>query len=246
MRLHCDRLDAGLFVHTDDARRPLVIHVPGFNEDAFSHAGYALLLAHAGVDALVMNPPWRATPENVQADPFMLWRLFDGMDAQLRASESLWSGRRLGLSGFSMGGLWASRWLATHERRPIDAAALVLASGDYSFMPRVTMAAFPALAAAVPEAVLGDVEVAMRERSPIGDLTALPPMPLLVINVANDPRLPADNALRFHAALQRSYSEVGQGEALETTLLRGDEHRFRRAFQQRLVAWFAEQVTQSS
>ena len=60
MRLHCDRTGQGLFVHTGEEARPLVIHVPGFNEDALSHAGYALMLAHAGIDAYIFDPPWTA------------------------------------------------------------------------------------------------------------------------------------------------------------------------------------------
>ncbi|MBA3534108.1 MAG: prolyl oligopeptidase family serine peptidase [Ardenticatenales bacterium] len=227
---------------TDEAL-PTVVHVPGFNEDALSPAPFALRLARAGFQCVALNPPWRDTPDLNSPSPAILFDLLTEGDVLLRAvleelradpgTQSDW----LALTGVSLGGMFVARTLAHEEPHPFRAAAMVLSTGDWSFMPRTTLDAFPDLRAVIPPATLLMIEETLRATSPIATPQRFPPTPLLLINADRDPRLPLAAAQRFYDALRPVYDAAGVAEALHFDVHQGERHEFRRAMQRQVREW---------
>lgn len=221
---------------------PTVVHVPGFNEDAASPAPFALRLAEAGMQGIVLDPPWRTTPNLENPSPAVLFALFDEVDARLDTvlGDLLDGGgsdaTRLALTGFSMGGLYVSRRLAARSH-PFDAAALVLATGDWSFMPRTTLDALPHLKAVIPDEAVARIEQVLRAQSPVATPERFPPTALLLLNADRDPRVPLDAARRFHDALRPAYAARGADDALVFRVHPGQRHEFRRAMQREVRDW---------
>lgn len=226
-----------------DAPLPTVVHVPGFNEDAMSHAPFALRLASAGFQCVALNPPWESTPALHNPNPTILFDLFSEGDARLaRALARLARDGRtrfdwLALTGFSMGGMFVARTLAAETAHPFRGAVMVLATGDWSFMPRTTLDAFPDLQAVISPATMTMIEEILRQQSPVATPERFPPTPLLLLNADRDPRLPLAAAQHFHDMLRPAYEAAGQPDALRFEIHQGDRHEFRRAMQRQARAW---------
>ncbi|MGB0386064.1 MAG: alpha/beta hydrolase family protein [Ardenticatenaceae bacterium] len=242
-------------IHTDeyfcyrpasDEPLPTVIHVPGFNEDARSHASFALRMAEAGIQCVALNPPWENTPQLNNPSPAILFGLFAKADkllkrvlARLREenkSDVDW----LALTGFSMGGMFVARTLAQGEAHAFRAAAMVLSTGDWSFLPRITLNAFPDLKAVIQPDTVAMVEQLLRTQSPIATPERFPPTPLLLINADEDPRLPLAVAEGFYEALRPAYERQGVADALQFHIHKGKRHEFRRAMQRQVRDWLVE------
>lgn len=229
----------------DDRPRPVVIHVPGFNEDALSHAPYGVRLAAAGFHCLQMEPPWRATPNLTDPSPAALFDLLDEADGIF--SDLLEQVARpgegpdwLAYSGFSMGGMFVARRLAERAEPAVRAAVLVLSSGDWRFLPGTAFDAFPALAARVPDELKRMAEEILAAGSPMARIEQFPSLPLLMLNADQDPWLPLASARRFHLALRERYEREGRAETLCFEVHQGERHEFRRAMQRRARDWLLE------
>lgn len=227
---------------------PTIIHIPGFNEDALSHAPFGLRLAGAGLQCVALNPPWRETPELSNPSPAILWELMEQADvllgkvlAEVHKEGAGW----LAITGFSLGGMFVARTLAkgrAGDPHPFHAAAMVLATGDWSFMPRTTLEAFPDLRAVISPDTLAMIEQVLRDQSPIATPERFAPTPLLLINADEDPRLPLAAAQRFCEALRPAYAAANAAAALEFHVHQGRRHEFRRAMQRQVRAWLVDQL----
>lgn len=222
---------------------PTVVHVPGFNEDAASAAPFALRLAAVGFQCLALTPPWESTPELNNPSPAVLFELLDEAEQRLQALLDSLAGDAptradwVALTGFSMGGMFVSKVLAQPRRYPFRGAAMVLSTGDWSFLPRTALEAFPDLQASLPASVVEMAEEALRVQSPIATPERFPPTPLLLLSADRDPRVPLPAATRFHAALQRAYEAAGAADALHWHVHQGNRHEFRRAMQRQVRDW---------
>lgn len=221
---------------------PTVIHIPGFNGDALTDAPFALRVASLGWNCYIVEPPWSATPDLQNPSPTILFTLFDKLEPLLnRLVASLPPQTWLALTGFSMGGMFVSRMLVREGATRFAAAALILSSGDWSFLPRTAIAAIPELRAAVDDSALAQIEQHMRTISPVSYAERFPPTPLFLLNADRDPRVPADNARGFYEALLPAYSAAGMAERVEWHLLSGNRHEFRRHMQDAVRDWLRAQ-----
>lgn len=233
---------------TTDIPSPTVIHVPGFNQDARSHADFALRLVEAGFQCVILNPPWRNTPNLSNPNPAILFNLLDQTDKLLdNVLEHLRQDKHTDLSwvaltGFSMGGMFLSRRLT--QAKPartmpygFRACALVLSCGDWSFLPSTTLKAFPHLSELVNPATVSMIEQLLRQQSPVATPDAFPPLPLLLINADQDPRLPLEFAQGFYDTLRVAYEEQGVADMLQFNVHKGKRHEFRRTMQHEVRDW---------
>lgn len=221
-------------------RPPILIHVPGFNGDALTDAPFALRMARLGWHCYILEPPWSATPNLQNPSPQLLFDLFDRLEPRLnQLMATLPQGASVALSGFSMGGMFVSRMLVRADAPRFAAAAMILSSGDWSFLPRTAVHAIAELRAALDESALQQVESVMRQISPVSRATYFPPTPLLLLNAADDPRVPAANARAFYETLHAAYQAVGVPHHLEWQLHPGNRHEFRRHLQRAVVEWLS-------
>jgi dienelactone hydrolase len=221
---------------------PIVIHVPGFNSDALSDAPFALRMARLGWHCYTLEPPWSATPDLQNPSPAILFNLFEKLEPRLdEVVAELPQGAWVALTGFSMGGMFVSKMLVREGNTPFAAAALILSSGDWSFLPRTAVNAIPELRAAVNDAALAQIEEHMRMISPVARADHFPPTPLLLLNADHDPRVPAANARAFYERLVVAYEQAQMAERLEWQLLPGNRHEFRRHMQQAVRDWLQAQ-----
>jgi alpha-beta hydrolase superfamily lysophospholipase len=217
---------------------PIVIHVPGFNGDALTDAPFALRLARLGWHCYTLEPPWSATPDLQNPTPQILFTLFDRLEPALNElvasfPRTAW----VALTGFSMGGMFVSRMLVREKSHPFAAAAMILSSGDWSFLPRTAVNAIAELRAAIDESALHQIEAYMRQISPVAHADRFPPTPLFLLNATHDPRVPADNARAFYESLLPAYRAAAMEDRLEWQLLPGNRHEFRRHLQQAVRDW---------
>ncbi len=231
-----------------DVPTPTVIHIPGFNQDARSHADFALRLVEAGFQCVILNPPWRNTPNLSNPNPAILFNLFDQTDKLLdNILQHLCQDKhtdlsRVTITGFSMGGMFLSRRLtqtnpAGAMPHPFRAGALILSCGDWSFLPRTTLNAFPHLSEIINPATVSMIEQLLRQQSPVATPEAFPPLPLLLINVDQDPRLPLEFAQGFYDTLLEVYEEQGVADKLQFNIHKGKRHEFRRTMQHEVRDW---------
>ena len=231
-----------------DAPCPTVIHVPGFNQDARSHADFALRLVEVGFQCVTLNPPWRNSPNLSNPNPAILYKLFDQTDKLLDkvlhdlSQDSKTDLNWLAITGFSMGGMFLSRRLT--QAKPAGAlphafraCALVLSCGDWSFLPRTTLNAFPHLSKLIDAATVSMIEQLLRQQSPIATPDAFPPLPLLLINGDQDPRLPLEFAQGFYDTLRAAYEKQGVADVLQFQVNKTKRHEFRRTMQHQVRDW---------
>ncbi len=221
---------------------PIVIHVPGFNGDALTDAPFAFRIARLGWDCYTLEPPWSATPDLQNPSPRLLFNLFEKLEPSLNhLVSSLPADAWIALTGFSMGGMFVSQMLVREGGQPFAAAAMMLSSGDWSFLPRTAINAIPELRAAIDANAMHQIEDHMRQISPVSRASHFPPTPLFLLNVEHDPRVPADNARAFYDELLRAYRAADVADCLEWQLLPGNRHEFRRHMQQAVRDWLHAQ-----
>jgi len=214
-RLICGIPALELFARIGNGKQPLVIMIHGF-EAAKEHVlPYAYRLAEKGFYTVFFDAREhgeRAGPAVPDASPLekkaRLYELSFATAADIDTVIDDYSGHpradagRIGLVGFSMGGMTIYRYAAGFRRPGVKAAVPVIATPAFTEKLKHDMAADPDLAALYDEKSISGIA----DRDPRRHPARMTDLPLLILNGTADELMPVDHVRAFYREMKALYS----------------------------------------
>lgn len=203
-----------LFAGSSDGKQPLVIMMHGLEAAKETVLPYAYRVAQAGCYTVSFDAREhgeRAGSAFQKTTPLeKRGRLYDIIFATAGDIDTViddYSGHprvdtdRIGLVGFSMGGMIVYRYLAGRRRVGVRAAVPVIATPAFAEKLNNDMAGDSALAAVYQRASISRII----ERDPVGHLSKLPDLPLLILNGTADEHMPIEPIRKFYRQVKKLY-----------------------------------------
>ena len=195
-------------------KQPLVIMIHGLEAAKETVLPYAYRLAQAGLYTVCFDTREhgeRTSPAFQAASrPEKMSRLYDIIFATAAdidtvigdfADRSRIDIGRIGLVGFSMGGMIIYRYLTRGRHPGVRAAAAIIATPAFVRKIESDMARDPVLAGLVDEKVLSEIAA----RDPSSRFSALRDLPLLILNGTADGHMPIDDIRDFYRQAKDLY-----------------------------------------
>ena len=232
-----------LYARSSDGSRPLIIMIHGLEAAKETALPYAYRLAQAGFHTVCFDAREhgeRTNPAFQSASPAeRMRRLYDIIFATAAdidtvigdfADHSRVDIDRIGLVGFSMGGMIIYHYLTRGRHPGIRAAVPIIATPAFIRKIDSDRARDPALAGLVDEKTLSEIA----GRDPSRRLSALPDLPLLILNGTADELMPIDDIRAFYRQAKDLYDRKDRIHMVE---YEGAEHLIRPEMMAEAAGW---------
>ncbi len=209
-----EKIEALVLRPAIDGKQPAVVALPGYMRTARDYIPLCLRLAREGFACLAITPRGFGKSEG-KAD-FVGPKTIASMETGFRKfrSEPYVDADRVGLYGYSRGGMAASLLAVRLSDKELKAA--VFGAGVYDFKRAYDDVKLPGIRANM-EAEAGLSEAALKERSSVFKMTALP-CPVLILHGDQDQNVPVTQAYLLRDEL------VKLGKKHELKIFPGKEH----------------------
>jgi dienelactone hydrolase len=232
-----------LFPLPEAETRPLVIIIHGLEASKETALPYAYRLAREGLHTVCFDarehgeraiPDSRAvTPPEMRARLYdIVWATAEDIDTIIAgfAGRSRVDNERIGLVGFSMGGMIIYRYLSRGRPSGIRAAVPVIATPAFAGKLERDRSRDPVLAGRYDDDALSLVVA----RDPSRNLAWLKDLPLLILNGTADEHMPIDQVRDFYRRAKELY---GRKDRIRMVEYEGGEHVITPAMMTETAGW---------
>jgi dienelactone hydrolase len=231
-----------------DEKKPLVIMIHGF-EAAKEHVlPYAYRMAQAGFHTVFFDAREhgeRSTATFRAASPLeKKGQLYDiilvtatDIDTVIGAyaDDPRVDTDRIGLMGFSMGGMITYRYCTGNRSSGLRAAVSVIATPDFVRKIENDLARDPALATFYDRKATSRIA----DRDPASRLAKLPDLPLLILNSTDDEHMPIDHVRSFYRKARDLY---GRKDLIQMIEYDGVGHVITAEMMEATAGWLKEHL----